>query len=612
MSERTSFFAELKRRHVYRVAVAYVIVGWLLIQFATSVFPALSLPGWATTLVVLLIAIGFPIALIFAWAFELTPEGIRRTEPAHSPEARPAEFTQRVGKQLNTIIIGVMAIVIVLLLAERFLVHKSGSEATSATGAVPKDGAPATATAKSIAVMPFANTSGDPGNEYFSDGMSEELINALGRLKDLTVIGRSSSFQFKGRSEDARSIGAKLGVAYLLEGSVRKAEDKVRIAVELVNAGSGADVWSETYDRDLNDIFAVQSEIAKQVAGKLNTTLFGSAGAAARELKPDAPPSGNVAAYNAALQGNFYLERRTEKDLRRAIEFYEQATQLDSRYALAYARLAFAHTDLDASFITTTGDARATLEAEVRNSLATALEVDPDLPDAHIAQGYAMEVLDLNLSGAIAEYERAGKLAPQNPAAGLRLAVTRSYIGEFEAAIAGLHRVLEIDPLSARTHYYLATALVGSGRYAEAEATVRKAIELQPQAGVQHAYLAITLILQGRSSDALAAAQAETDPFWRTYALALAHSAHGDQAEGDAALQKLIAEDADDAGSQIAQVYALRKQPDEAFKWLDHAYETHDGGLQQMRLGAFLGPYMKDPRFEAIARKAHVWTDSHP
>src|SRR5262252_6704621 len=205
MSAPSSFFTELRRRHVYRVAVAYVIVGWLLIQFATQVFPVVSLPNWTSTLVVLLIAIGLPIALILAWAFEMTPEGIRRTEPAHSPEARPAEFTQRVGKQLNTIIIGVLALVIVLLLVERFLPRKAPAEsvaaAPSATASAPSGSAPA----KSIAVLPFENLSEDKGNGYFASGMQDEILTRLAGIHDLQVISRTSTEKYASHPPDLKT-----------------------------------------------------------------------------------------------------------------------------------------------------------------------------------------------------------------------------------------------------------------------------------------------------------------------------------------------------------------------------------------------------------------------
>jgi TolB-like protein len=594
MPRQRGFLSELKRRNVLRAALLYVGAIWALAQGIASLAPVLGAPDWVARVFVVAGAIGFPFWLMFAWYYELTPEGLKRESEVEPHES----IVHATGRKLDFLIIGVLAVAVLLLLGDRFL-RPGASEAV--------------VTEKSIAVLPFVNTSGDPNNEYFSDGMSEELINALGRLQDLTVIGRSSSFQFKGKSDDAKSVGAKLGVAYLLAGSVRKAEDKVRIAVELVKASSGANIWSETYDRDLKDIFAVQSEIATQVAGKLQSTLLGNAGGSSiPSLKPDAPPSGSVAAYNALLQGNFYFQQHTDEGHRKAIAAYQQAVQVDPRYALALAKLAYVRLDLHSTLTPSIGAERSALEAEVRSALATALALDPDAAEVHIAQGYAIEVLDLQPAAAAVEYRRAVKLAPQDPLGALRLATTQSYLGEFEGSISGYRHVITLDPLSARAQFYMAASLTRLGRYDEAESAMRKAIELQPQAAGQHAYLTIVQVLTGRSAESIDSAKAETDPFWRTYGLALAYYAHGDQVQADAELQTLIKESAEDSGSQIAQVYALRKQPDEVFKWLERAYETHDGGLQQMRVSPFLAPYEQDPRYEALARKGGVWTEAVP
>ena len=584
------FFTELKRRNVIRMAGLYLVGSWLIVQVASTVFPVFAIPDWAQRALILVLAIGFVPALIFSWAFEITPGGVKRESEVEPHES----ITRQTGRKLDFAIIGVLAIAVALLLANQFVFHRAG-------------GSDASLSDKSIAVLPFANTSGDSANEYFSDGMSEELINELGRLQDLTVIGRSSSFQFKGKSQDAKSIGAKLGVAYLLEGSVRKAANKVRIAVELVKASNGASVWSETYDRDLNDIFAVQSEIALQVAHQLQSTLLGQAAdGKTADLKPDAPPSGNVMAYNALLQGNFYFEHRTAADLQRAIDFYKQATTLDPNYGAAYSKLAYARADVMASFTPSSAPGRAALEAEVRSSLEKALEIDPDDVTAIIAEGYVMEVLEYNMVGAISRYRRAVALAPQNPVAGLRLGEAQANLGQYEAAVAVFRRLITVDPLSARTYYYMSLSLSRLGRYDDAEAALRKAMELQPQTAQLHAFLALVQIQKGQLAQAVASAKGETDPFWRNWALAIAYQANGDHAQADAELKKLIAEDADDGGSQIAIIYAMRKQPDEMFRWLDHAYETHDSGVQQIRVLPFLAPYEQDPRFVAITRKVGV------
>jgi len=465
---------------------------------------------------------------------------------------------------------------------------------------------------KSIAVLPMVNSTGDPANEYFSDGMSEEFISSLSRLHDLKVIGRSSSFQFKGKTDDSKTIGEKLGVFYLLEGSVRKSADRVRIAVALIKSGDGANVWSETYDRELKDIFAVQSEIAGAVAKQLKVALLGNNGQAAPLTTAATPSNQNVEAYNALLQGNFYYYRRTAEDTRKAIGYYEEAIRLDPRYALAYAKLSINALNLATNFVNLTTKEREDTLAKAHASAKRALELDPNLADAHSAQGRILELFDFNLAEAEAEYRRALELAPQNPAAASNLASLMATLGRLDEAVALGQQAITLDPLRTASHFNLSVTLTALGRYDEAETALRKAIELQPQGANNYMYLAIIQILRGNSGAAVELAKQETDPFWRTYALALAQFAHGDRAEADVALKKLIDEDADESGSQIATVYALRKEPEKMFEWLEHAWTTHDSGVAELLTNPFLRAYKDDPRFIAFAQKIDVMPKTAP
>ena len=459
---------------------------------------------------------------------------------------------------------------------------------------------------KSIAVLPLVNSTGDPANEYFSDGMSEEFISTLSRLQELKVIGRTSSFQFKGKTDDSRTIGEKLGVYYLLEGSVRKSADRVRIAVELIKSGDGASVWSETYDRELKDIFAVQSEIAEAVAKQLKVALLGNSGQAAQLTTAATPSNQNVEAYNALLQGNFYFNRHTLEDTRKAIGYYEEAIRLDPRYALAHAKLSFAALNLAVSFVPVTTKEREELIAKVRASVKSALDLDPNLADAHSAQATVLRDLDFNFAGAEAEYRRALDLAPQNAATVYGLAILIARLGRLDEAVALEQRAIALEPLRTVNHQNLGAYLTVLGRYDEAEAALRKSIALQPQSALNYAWLAVIQILRGNSGAAVELAKQETDPFWRTDALALAHFANGDRTAADAALKKLIDENADDAGSQIASVYALRKDPEKMFEWLEHAWATHDSGVTELLFNPFLCAYKDDPRFIAFAQKIGV------
>jgi len=458
---------------------------------------------------------------------------------------------------------------------------------------------------KSIAVLPLLNSTGDPANEYFSDGMSEEFISTLSRLQELKVIGRTSSFQFKGKTDDSKTIGEKLGVYYLLEGSVRKSANRVRIAVALIKSADGANVWSETYDRELKDIFAVQSEIAGAVAKQLNVALLGHDGQNAQLATAATPSNQNVDAYNALLQGNFYFYRHTADDTRKAIDYYEEAIRLDPRYALAHAKLSSAADTVAFNYVVPVQEREEAI-AKAHASARSALDLAPNLPEAHSALGTVLQTLDLNLVAAEAEFRRAVELGPQNASALANLAALLGDLGRLDESITLRQRAIEIDPLRASFHQGLALDLIPLGRYDEAEAALRKAIELQPQAAINYSKLAVIQILRGKPGAAVELAKKETDPFWRTYALALAQFANGAHSEADAALKKLIDEDADSSGSQIAEVYALRKEPEKMFEWLEHAWTTHDGGVNEMRDDPFLLAYKDDPRFIAFAQKIGV------
>jgi TolB-like protein/Tfp pilus assembly protein PilF len=515
--------------------------------------------------------------------------------------ALPQKFQQTKQKLARRSIGSIAALVFFAILAAGAAYNFTAHRAATKAAAIPE---------KSIAVLPLVNSTGDPANEYFSDGMSEEFISSLSRLQELKVVGRTSSFQFKGKTDDSKTIGEKLGVYYLLEGSVRKSADRVRIAVALIKSGDGANVWSETYDRELKDIFAVQSEIAGAVAKELKVALLGNNGQTAQLTTAATPSNQNVEAYNALLQGNFYFDRGTAEDTRKAIGYYEEAIRLDPRYALAYAKLARAASNLATTFGSVATKEGQEAIAKARASAKRALELDPNLSDGHQAQGVVLRV-DLNLSGAEAEYRRALELAPQNATAIGNLAVLISTLGRFDEALALHKRAIALDPLRG-LQTNLGALLTALGRYDEAEAALRKAIELQPQSGTNYTSLAMIQILRGNPGAAVELAKQETDPFWRTYALALAHFANGDGAEADAALKKLIDEDADDAGSQIATVYALRKEPEKMFEWLEHAWTTHDSGVTELLINPFLRAYKDDPRFIAFAQKIGVMPKAAP
>jgi len=580
-----NFLAELKRRNVYKVAVAYAVVGWLVMQIAATVVPALHLPDAITSAVVVLTLLGFPIALVIAWAFEMTPEGMKRTENVSPNEVIP----QWSGRKFAAMIVSI-ALLAAALLVFQILRSKSISPASPAASTVSE---------KSIAVLPLVNTSADTANDYFSDGLSEELIAVMAKIPGLKIIGRSSSFLFKGKSDDSRTIGDKLGVANLLEGSVRKQGDRVRIVAELINAADGRALWSETYDRELKDVFAVQSEIAAAVAEQLKVKLLGE------PAKSDAAPSNNnLAAYNALQQGTFYFRLSTEEGTRKATEFYAEAIRLDPRYALGYAGLSAAWRQLAATWLS--GAEANEAYAKARNAAQTALSLAPDLAAGHEALGFVLVTPDFDFAAAEAEFRKAEKLAPADAGPKFALSFLFATQGRLAEAENLMRQTLPLDPLGVTRYLNLARILIARNRYDEAEAVVRKAIELQPAAARLHSYLTMLDLLRGNAAAALRDAQMEPKGFWRDYALALAQQGQSDRAAADAALQKLTNEYAVSGPFQIAAVYALRKEPDKMFEWLERAYIEHDPGLTQLLGTPFILNYKDDPRFAALCQKLKV------
>ncbi|HJU26436.1 MAG TPA: hypothetical protein VJ722_07165, partial [Rhodanobacteraceae bacterium] len=322
-----SFFAELKRRNVLRAAVLYVGAVWALAQGIAQLGPSFGAPDWTTRAFVIAAAIGFPFWLAFAWIFEFTPQGLRRDgEVAVDPS-----LVRRTGRRLDFAIIAVLAVAVILLLGNQFVWHKGIAQPPLAPL-----GTAATIPQKSVAVLPFANESGRPDQQFFSDGLSEDLITALSQFDGLKVISRNSAFKFRDSKDDAKTIGGKLGVAHLLEGSVQRAETAVRITATLVNAADGSIVWSQRYDKPYQDLFSLQDEITNSVADALKAKLLNAPGAV---VQSDRPPSGNLAAYAAYKHGRAYGELGNEADMRRSIEAFEEAVRLDPRYAAAYARL---------------------------------------------------------------------------------------------------------------------------------------------------------------------------------------------------------------------------------------------------------------------------------
>ena len=455
----------------------------------------------------------------------------------------------------------------------------------------------------SIAVLPLANLSGDPGQQYFSDGLSEDLITALSQFPGLKVIGHSSSFKFRDSKEDSGSIGTKLGVAHLLEGSVRRAGDVVRVSTELIDASDGSTQWSARYDRPYKDLFALQDDITRAVAAALKAKLLLPENATAQS---DRPPSGNLEAYNSLLQGKFYDSRDTQADQRKAIEDYTAATQLDPRYALAWSFLSGALIGLGEQWLD--GAAAQKAYAQARAASAEALSLHPGLAAAHSARGYLLRVADFDWLGAEAEYRRALELAPSVASTKFSLANQLATVGQVERAIELTREALATEPLKAGWHEWLAVDLLGLNRLDEAEAAVRKAIELQPHAEGYYQTLTMIAIQRGDPRAALAAAQQEPPGDWQDIALTMARQIGGDSKVADAALKNLIDKHAAIAAYQVAEVYAIRNDEDKTFEWLERTWSIRDPGITGVLNDPFILRYRSDPRFSAFCRKVGLPT----
>jgi len=584
-----NFFAELKRRNVYKVAITYAVVAWLVIQAASILLPTFEAPNWVMKAFVVLLAFGFVMSVMISWAFEATPEGLKRTKDV-SPEMSLPSWSAR---KFAAFIIS-LALIAAGLFAFQFLrpVGTSRRDVGQIEEGRP-GGASLSISQKSIAVLPLLNESGDPKDEYFSDGLSEELIAALAQIKDLKVIGRSSSFRFKDRKEETKTIGEKLGVATLLEGTVRKQGERVRIVAELINAADGIELWTRTFDRELKDIFAVQQEIAAAVASSLKVTLLGADSSSAQTAATK-----SVEAHNAYLQGHFYFQRRNLDDYRKAVAYFDQAIQVDPDYALAYAERSEAWTQI--------GDLSGqgkTAWPKAREDAEKAVAITPALAEAHAALGWVRFFTEWKFAEGLSELKRAKELSPANPTANDLLARVIVYLGKLDEAEKQARQAVELDPLAYPTQNNLARVLFAEGKLDEADAIARKAAELQPTAASSRRFQVLVAVQRGDGETALREAQLEPDEGYRRFELALAQHVRGDRGAADAALADLIAYGRDQLAYQIAQVYAVRGEKEKAFEWLQISFDTHDTGTLGLLIDPLIRDLRPDPRYKSLLTK---------
>jgi len=595
-----SLFNELKRRNVFKVGVAYVVISWLVAQVLQLVFESFGTPDWVMKTVLVLLATGLPFVLFFAWAFEITPEGIKR----ESEVDRSKSITTQTGRKLNNAIVVVLVLALGYFAVDKFvlspvrdaaLVEAARQEIQQQEAEVPAEVQPD----KSIAVLPFVNMSGDEENEYFSDGLTEELLNALSRVKELKVTGRTSSFAFKGKNTDLREIGQMLGVAHILEGSVRKANDRVRITAQLIKAEDGYHLWSETFDRQLDDIFAIQEEIATRVASELSATLLGET-----DDQLVHTDTTNTQAYEAYLRGR-YLFLRDPDDVQlqnEAEQLFQHAIDLDPNFTLAwYGQFGVLNYRQRAGSIDYKEGA-----VQMRKLADKLIAMDPDLPESHLAAARA-SMVEMNWPEVEAATKKALQLSPGDIDA---LNTMSGLMGLLNRADDALKYALEAqarDPLNFSSLNNVAIAYAQLGRCEDVEAVMQRALSLVPKASRYHGMLGNCWMMQrGEPEKAIPIFEKEPLGFLRLTGLAVAYDKLGDRVKAQQYLDELITSEGEDASYQYAQIYAQWDETGKALDALDHAWEIGDPGVIILNIDGHMDPLRDQPRFVTLMEK---WRD---
>jgi len=584
----SNFLAELKRRNVYKVAVAYIVAGWALSQGIAQVFPVFDVPNWVIRLIVLLIILGFPVAIVFAWVFELTPEGIKRTEVA---DAMPPTTGYKKRAWIYIVVIGAILSIGLFLLGRYSAVNGAPRHSEAATE-MPQ---------KSIAVLPFDNLSRDPDNVYFAEGVQDEILTRLAKVADLKVISRTSTQHFKSVPENLPQIAKQLGVTNILEGSVQKVKDQVRVNVQLINALTDAHLWAEIYDRKLTDLFSVESDIAKTIADTLQAKLTGSESTAISNK-----PTENPEAYELYLKGRFFWNKRTGQDLKTACDYFQQAIAIDGRYATAYAGLA------ESYILIPLFDAGSPQDyfPKAKAAAERAIELQETSAEAHTALSLLLCFSDVNFAQSEKEFKRAIQLNPNYATAhhwfGNALLVA---LGRFDEAISENERAVELDPLSLIINADLGSTFMLARQYDQAIAQLHGTLTLDNKFGYTHWNLGEAFYLKGDTAAAIAeykkAQTLDDDP----QIVALLGRAYADTGQKDQALE-LVRELEARARQQfvrgylIALVYIGLGDKTKAIDYLEREYLNHDNiDTAWIRADPMLDPLRGDPRFEALAEK---------
>jgi adenylate cyclase len=554
-----SFISELKRRRVFRVAAIYVVIGFAALEGVDILAPALRLPEWTLTLFVVLVLVGFIVAVGLAWAFDVGPGGIRRATEGEGAGAAPA----------------VPAVL------------------------------PALGDTTCIAVIPFLNLSPDAENEFFADGMTVDVIASLSKIRGLRVISRTSVMPFKKRDQSLQQIATTLGATTIVDGSVRREGGRVRIVAELIDAATDRHIWSETYDRQLTDIFAIQSDVAFHIAMALRAELSLDERARIRQQ-----PTGSMVAYELYLKGRHLLIGFTPESMTRAVEHFERALEADPTYALAHASLAITYTEMSDGGMVAAAVARPRANAAV----AEALRLDPFLSEAHTAAGYIKSLWEFDWSGAEAAFRRALELSPSNADAYDFYGRLCSALGRFDEAVELVRRAQELDPLAHRTD--LANALLRAGRYDEAVTAAARAVELEPSHDRARATLGWAYLKCGRMAEGLAelerAVELSPDSVQWLAQLGQARAMAGQEDAARSILQQLEQRAATAFVSpyHLAFVHTGLGEHDRAIDLLHAALDEGTGSIHGVRGSFLFAPLREHPRFggliERLDARAHA------
>jgi adenylate cyclase len=580
-----NFFAELRRRNVLRVGAAYVVTGWLIIQVVETVLPAYGYGDAAIRLVVTLLAIGLIPTLIFAWAFELTPDGIKKEKDID----RSHSITPTTGKKLDRVIMVVLALALGYFAVDKFVFSQS-RETAIAESARQEGRSEALVEAygdQSIAVLPFVDMSPLGDQEYFSDGIAEELLNLLARIPELRVISRSSAFSYKGKDVNLADVARELNVAHILEGSVRKAGNQVRITAQLIEARSDTHLWSETYDRPLDNIFAVQDEISAMVVEQLKIKLLG---------KPPKVRETDPTAFSMFLRARYLRRQGSADGLDQAIELYQQVLEVDPTYLPALD-------DLISSVMNQShGEGYSFEEGYERARTLTleGMEIDPEFARLYIQLGWIKMFKDGDMHAAARLYQRGLELEPNNVTTLGDTAALLFQLGRMDEAITFHSYTNSRDPVHPVGYANMGLNLTDAGRYDEAITSLRKTIELSPDYSEIRYALAIALLGSGEPESALAELHKERSQTQRLAGQAMAYHALGNSVESDKALQALMAVAAKDEPILIAQALAFRGEYDEAFKWIGIGIENDNWRVADLHTSILFSSLYDDPRWTRL------------